>query len=75
MQSQWDVDARFADCLRFLEREPADAVFISCDASDLARMSAMGVRCLAATWCAGAAEGFPPVGTPGQLAATLRRIR
>jgi len=71
----WDVEARFADCLRFLEREPSEAVFISCDGSDLGRMAARGVRCLAAAWCADAAANFPPVNVPGELAATLRRIR
>lgn len=71
----WDVEARFADCLRFLERDSSDAVFVSGEMDDLARMARAGVRCLLASWCAVGAADCPAVSAPGQLATALRRFR
>ncbi|MGH2632719.1 MAG: HAD hydrolase-like protein [Tepidiformaceae bacterium] len=71
----WDVEARFADCLRFLERKPSDAIFVSCDLHDLARLAGAGVRCMLAAWCTEEPAEFPPVTTPGQLAQALRQFR
>jgi hypothetical protein len=43
----WDPAARFADCLAYLGRAPAETAFVSPDAQDRSTVEGMGARIFA----------------------------
>lgn len=69
----WDVTARVRQCLAYLEREAAAAVFVSGDEADLASVKAAGIPCAAALWAGGPAGAAGALAMPADLGRLLQR--
>lgn len=67
----WEVPARLTDCLAFLERAPAEAVYVGCDARDLAAAAGAGVRAACAAYSGCDADGFRAAQSPAALVGLL----
>ena len=67
----WDVMARTAECLAFLQRKPDQAAFVSHDAADADVARNMGLAWYGAAWVPGADPCTEPLALPGELARLL----
>jgi phosphoglycolate phosphatase-like HAD superfamily hydrolase len=63
----WSPVARVAECLAFLEREPAECAFVGVGRFELEAIAATGARCFEASWAAPEATGFERIAAPAQL--------
>lgn len=68
---EWNPEERFADCLRFLEHEPALCAFVSGERRDIAGICGCGARGFTAGWNATDPAAFPIIPEPGALRETL----
>ncbi|HET7737308.1 MAG TPA: HAD hydrolase-like protein [Tepidiformaceae bacterium] len=71
-EAPWQVTERLADCLAFLEYRPADCVFVSADAPDLAAAADAGFTPFAAAWVPTETPApYPSIPTAHDAAPTL----
>lgn len=63
----WNPQARFADCLRFLEYDPALCAFVSGECRDIEAIRGCGARGFTAAWNATGTAAFPAISEPGDL--------
>ena len=65
----WSPADRAGDCLRYLDRSPAECLFVGAEADDLDAIGALGGTTVAAGWtAAGDGSGHHLVAEPSQLA-------
>ena len=67
----WSPAARFAECLAFLGRQPAECAFVGVDRTDLEAIAATGAACYEAAWATASRTGFEAIATPGEIAMAL----
>lgn len=65
--SAWDPEARFEECITFLERDAGQCAFVAPAAYDLRAVEAAGARCYEAGWAAQEPSGYPALSKPGEL--------
>ena len=65
----WAPGACVADCLRFLEREPGECVFVGCARFELGQIAGNGIACFEAAWATAESAGFPALRTPAAILA------
>ena len=68
----WLPGARVTDCLRFLEREPGECLFVGTGRIELEQIAADGTDCCEAAWAAAEPGGFPAIQTPAAIHAAGR---
>jgi beta-phosphoglucomutase-like phosphatase (HAD superfamily) len=69
----WDPAQRYSHCLRFLERDAAQAAYVGVG-DELRTMSAAGAPVFEAAYASPEPSGFEPIATPHDIVATLRRL-
>lgn len=67
----WDPAQRYAHCLRFLDRDPAQAAYIGV-ADELPVIAATGAPTFEAAYASPEPTGFATIATPADILATLR---
>ncbi|MGE5594895.1 MAG: hypothetical protein ACM3S1_02530 [Hyphomicrobiales bacterium] len=72
---RWEPRERFAECLRFLDYEPAQCAFVSADGRDLGEVAALGAECYEAAWASCEPTGYPALITPDDLHAVIGTAR
>lgn len=68
----WLPGARVGDCLRFLEREPGECVFVGCARFELEQVAETGLSCFEAAWATAESAGFRAIQTPAAMHAAGR---
>lgn len=68
----WQPEARVSDCLRFLEREPGECLFVGCGRFELEQVAGSGIYCFEAAWASTERAGFPAIQTPAAILAAGR---
>ncbi|MGE0726297.1 MAG: HAD family hydrolase [Alphaproteobacteria bacterium] len=70
---EYDLGARFQECLRFLERPAPDCAFVGADPHDLRHAAGLGASCFFAAWSDPGADppGFALLERPADLAALV----
>ena len=66
-EGRWTPEERFLECLRYLEFEPAGAVYVSPEDDDLRRVGATGAHTLRAGWAEEGAEESSALAHPSRM--------
>lgn len=69
--ADWVVGDRIGECLSFLERPPAEAIYVGVDIRDLAEAADYGVQAACASYGKGESGGFRTVQSPAGLVGLL----
>lgn len=67
----WSVTERIRDCLGYLERAPANCVFVSGEKADLDSASSTAIACYEAAWVAAEKTGYPALANASAIPGTF----